>query len=369
MGGVMVSTSTGGSITGKGGNRLVIDDPHNPTQAESDAQREQAIDFYRHTLSTRLDDPKRGATVLVMQRLHTRDLAAYCLEQGFTHLCLPALAPARTTIVFPRSQRSIVREHDDPLWAERQGPAELDHQRRIQGNYGFAGQYQQEPVPRTGGMFEYSWWKYSNPPPVFDEVVQSWDLNFKAGEGHDFVVGLVAGRKGAYVYLLDRIKGRLSFVETCRAIKQMTAKYPETRRILIEDAANGPAVVDALHAEIPGILAVTPEGGKLSRAAAAQPLVEAGQVFLPHPRFPDGRLRPEFAWVEDFVDTCCAFPKGEHDDDVDALSQLLVYARKRPVGGVSLAELLRADDDATDDDEEGTIEVRWTGRFKMPRQF
>ena len=94
MGGIMVATSTGGSITGKGGNRLIIDDPHNPTQAESDAQRQQAIDFFRYTLSTRLDDPKRDAIVDVMQRLHTRDLTAVCLEQGFVHLCLPALAPS-----------------------------------------------------------------------------------------------------------------------------------------------------------------------------------------------------------------------------------------------------------------------------------
>jgi predicted phage terminase large subunit-like protein len=370
MGGIMVSTSTGGSITGKGGNRLIIDDPHNPTQVESDAQRQQSIDFYRYTLSTRLDDPKKDAVVVVMQRLHTRDLTAYCLDQGFIHLCLPALAPNRTTIVFPRSERSIIRELDEPLWPERQGRAELEQQRRILGTYGFAGQYQQEPVPRTGGMFEHSWWKYFDQPPVFDEVVQSWDLSFKDGEGHDYVVGLVAGRKGAHVYLLDRVKARLNFVDTCRAIKQMVAKYPQTRTVLIEDAANGPAVVSALHDAIPGILAVTPEGGKLSRAAASQAQVEAGQVFLPNPRFPDGRLRPECAWVEDFVDACCAFPKGDHDDDVDALTQLLVYARKRPVGRMSLAELLRDDeDDPTDEGEEGANEVRWTGRFKIPRNF
>ena len=84
-GGIMVATSTGGSITGKGGTRLIIDDPHNPTQAESDTQRQQALDFYRYTLSTRLDDPKRDAIVVVMQRLHTRDLTAVCLEQGFEH--------------------------------------------------------------------------------------------------------------------------------------------------------------------------------------------------------------------------------------------------------------------------------------------
>jgi|SRR5688572_14282401 hypothetical protein len=170
-GGIMVATSTGGSITGKGGNRLIIDDPHNPTQAESDAQRQQALDFFRYTLSTRLDDPKRDAIVVVMQRLHTRDLTAICLEQGFEHLCLPALAPSHTTIVFPRSGRTVVRELDSPLWPERQGVAELDHQRQILGSYGFAGQYQQSPVPRDGGMFKHEWWRYCDRLPTrFDDI-------------------------------------------------------------------------------------------------------------------------------------------------------------------------------------------------------
>lgn len=353
MGGIMVATSTGGSITGKGGNRIIIDDPHNPAGAESDAQRQQATDFYKYTLSTRLDDPAHDAIVLVMQRLHTRDLSAICLEQGFAHLCLPALAPSRTTIVFPRSQRTIVRELDEPLWPERQGVDELERQRQILGSYGFAGQYQQEPVPRIGGMFRYEWWPYFDQLPLFDEIVQSWDLSFKDGDGHDYVVGLVAGRVGAHIYLLDRFKARVSFVETLHAIRQMVAKYPTTRAVLIEDAANGPAVVSALHKEIRGILPVTPEGGKFSRAAAVQPQIEAGQVFLPRPRFADGQLRFEYAWVEDFVEQCSVFPKGEHDDDVDALTQVLVYMQKRPANLLSASQILAAgQDDRSDDDDD-----------------
>ena len=323
--GMMVATSVGASITGKGGNRLVMDDPHNPMQAESDAQRAHAIDFYTHTLSTRLDDKRRDATVLVMQRLHTRDLAAVCLDLGFEHLCLPALASSRTTIVFPRSGQTRVRESHEPLWPTREPVAQLDEQRQLLGSYGFAGQYQQDPVPRTGGMFVRDWWGwYDDPPGTFDEVLQSWDLAFKDGDGSDFVVGLVAGRVGAQVYLLDRYKAKASFVDTCRAIEALGARYPQTRAVLIEDAANGPAVVNALHHQIRGLLAVRPEGGKISRAAAVQPQIEAGQVSLPRPCVPDGRPIPGRAWVQDFVDTCAAFPKGAHDDDVDALTQLLV---------------------------------------------
>jgi len=373
MGGIMVATSTGGSITGKGGNRLIIDDPHSPTQAESDAQRQQALDFFNYTLSTRLDDPKRDVKVLVMQRLHTRDLTAVCLEQGFEHLCLPALAPSRTTVDFPRSGRTVVREIDAPLWPERQGVADLEHQRQVLGSYGFAGQYQQQPVPRDGGMFKVEWWQYwDHAPARFDEIVQSWDLSFKDGDGHDYVVGLVAGRVGACVYLLDRFKAKASFTETCQAIKRMVATHPATRIVLIEDAANGPAVVSALHKEIRGILAVTPEGGKRSRAAAVEPQIEAGQVFLPRPRFADGQLRFEHAWVEDFVEQCSVFPKGEHDDDVDALTQLLVYLQKRPVSQLSASQILAIgqDDDDDDHDQGNGTSNRFGGAGpRWPRQF
>lgn len=372
LGGIMVATSTGGSITGKGGNRLIIDDPHNPTQAESDAQRQQAIDFFRYTLSTRLDDPKRDAIVVVMQRLHTRDLTAICLEQGFEHLCLPALAPSHTTIVFPRSGRTVVRELDSPLWPERQGVADLEHQRQILGSYGFAGQYQQSPVPREGGMFKLAWWRYWDQCPArFDDTTLSWDLSFKGGEGHDYVVGLALGRVGAVVYVLDRFKARASFTETCCAIEQMVAKYPNARVILVEDAANGPAVVDALKKKVRGILAVTPEGGKWSRAAAAQPQIEAGQVLLPRPRFADGQLRIEYAWVEDFVEQCSLFSKGEHDDDIDALTQGLVYLQKRPVNPMSVSEILAIgqDDDDDDDDDDGSGNGYEGRRSKWRRQF
>jgi predicted phage terminase large subunit-like protein len=340
-GGIMRATSIDGSVTGMGGNRIVIDDPHNPTQAESDLQRAHAVDFYTQTLSTRLDDPQRDAIILVMQRLHTRDLAAICLEEGFRHLCLPALAPTRTMIEFPRSGLLKVRTAGEPLWPAREDAAQLEQRRRTLGEYGFAGQYQQEPVPHAGGVFHREWWRYAEPPAEFDEIIQSWDLTFTADEGADYVVGLVAGRVGALVYVLDRFKAKVSFVDTIAAIRQMCAKYPTTRAVLIEDAANGAAAVDVLRREIPGIIAVRPEGAKEARAQAVSPQVEAGQVILPPPRFSDGRLIPGRDWVEDLVDVCALFPKGPHDDDVDAISQLLLRCRARPSNVVSDGEVIQ----------------------------
>jgi predicted phage terminase large subunit-like protein len=117
----------------------------------------------------------------------------------------------------------------------------------------------------------------------------------------------------------------VNFVDTCRAIEQLTARCPQTYVVLIEDAANGPAVISALHERVRGLMPVKP---KVSRAQSIQPQIEAGQVYLPNPRWPDGSLRPGREWVDDFVATCAVFPKGAHDDDVDALSQLLVRCRQ-----------------------------------------
>jgi predicted phage terminase large subunit-like protein len=330
--GAMIAASMGGSITGKGGDRIVIDDPHSPDQAESDGQRQHAIDRFRTSLSTRLDSKRYGATVVIMQRLHVRDLSGVCLELGFEHLNLPALAPKRTTIVFPRSKRTVVREADEPLWPQREGKDELEKIRATLGTYNFAGQYLQNPIPRSGGYFPREWWNYYDMLILTPDmrIVQSWDLSFKDGDGSDFVVGLVAAHIGGEIYLLDRFKAKASFVDTCRAIRDMVKKYPTTSAILIEDAANGPAVVDTLKKEIPGIIAVSPEGGKQARANAVQAQFEARQVFLPNPVGRAGEHRAERVWVEDLVTTCAAFPKGPYDDDVDALTQLMIYLKKTP---------------------------------------
>ena len=201
--GRMLATSVGAAVTGKGGNRIVVDDPHTPLGAESAAQRHRVIEYFRRSVATRLDDKQRGAIVVVMQRLHAQDLTATCLDLGYTPLCLPAEATSRTTITFPRSGRVVTRAPGDLLWPAREGPEEMAQRTVELGAYGFAGQYQQSPSPRTGGLFERRWWAfYDDLPTGVDAGIQSWDLSVKGGPGHDFVVGLVAaGRKTRRVHI------------------------------------------------------------------------------------------------------------------------------------------------------------------------
>lgn len=149
-----------------------------------------------------------------------------------------------------------------------------------------------------------------------EEMVQSWDCSFKDLETSDFVVGQVWGRRGADFFLLDQIRERMDCPTTVKAVRQLSAKWPYSFAKVIEDKANGSAVVQILAHEIAGIIPVTPEGGKVARAAAVSPLIEAGNVYLPHPQ-----IAP---WVNDFIEECAAFPNGRHDDQVDAMTQVLL---------------------------------------------
>jgi predicted phage terminase large subunit-like protein len=185
-------------------------------------------------------------------------------------------------------------------------------------------------------VFERQWFLYYDELPAgLTDYAQSLDMAFKDTNGSDYVVGLVATRRAADIYLVDRVKGKWAFSDSCKQVTRLSRRYPQARTILIEDAANGPAIIDALRRTIGGIIPVTPEGGKMARAQAAQPRVEAGNVYLPNPA-PSGRRRPDRDWVLDFVQQLIVFPHGAHDDDVDAFTQLVVrwQQRKRPSPGV-----------------------------------
>jgi predicted phage terminase large subunit-like protein len=121
---------------------------------------------------------------------------------------------------------------------------------------------------------------------------------------------------------MDLARGQWSFTETCKQIRALVQQYPDTGPILVEKAANGAAVIDALQHQMAGILGVTPQGSKVSRAQAASISVEAKQIWLPNPRL-RGQLLRERAWVEAFLDECCQFPRGKHDDQVDAFTQVV----------------------------------------------
>ena len=159
--------------------------------------------------------------------------------------------------------------------------------------------------------------------------MQTWDCTFSGGSDNDFVAGQVWARSGGKYFMLPyRTYERLDFGPTMAAIKACHAKFPQAHAVLIEDKANGPAIISELQKEIPGVVAVNPEGGKIARAQATAPLWEAGSIELPDPQVFG------VTWMEDYLHNICAFPKAAHDDDMDATSQALIYMRSRLGGGI-----------------------------------
>ena len=332
-----IATSVGGTATGEGGNVLILDDPMNPKEAMSDTERESVNTWIEQTWSSRMNTPD-GIDLVIMQRLHEDDPTGKLLADnlGYEHIMIPMEAERRTIITLPLSGKEVEREPGDLLHEERFDHDFIARQKRRLGTYGYSGQYQQNPVPLGGGMFKEGWWRfYDRLPEVPDEIIQSWDMTFKETKDGSFVVGQVWLRKGADKYLVDQVRDLMDFPETIRQFICLTERYPEASRKLVEDKANGPAVIDTLKHRISGIVPIKPDGSKEARAAAYAAQVEAGNIYLPNPEvFPEKR-----AMVEGFIEEHSRCPKGKHWDQIDAASQAV-----RNMVSVDMSDMYNEDD-------------------------
>lgn len=314
--GGMVTAGVRGPITGKGAHLLLVDDPvKNAEEALSTTIRERTKDWWRSTARTRIEPG--GSAIITQTRWHEDDLTGWLLkeegvvEEGgiWTRIRLPAIAE-------PGDQ--LGRAEGQALWPERYDLDALAALKASSGSFWWNALYQQRPAPAEGGMLKRGWWRYWSDDPVehadeWDQLLTSWDMNFRGGPGSDYVVGQVWGRVGTKHYLLDQVRGPWNFPETLTAFRTLGERWPTITTHLIEKAANGEAVIAALRDEFGGIIGITPAGSKEARVAAVSGLVESGAVYLPEPR-----LQP---WVADFVDECASFPNAAHDDQVDAMSQ------------------------------------------------
>lgn len=334
--GVMVATSVGGSITGKGGDRIVIDDLINPEDAESKAKREAAIEFYLRTLSTRLDDKMTGAKVVIEQRTHQRDLSSVILKEGgFTHVSIPAEAPKRVVVKFPISGREIIREQGDLICPQREDKKILVAQKNTMGSRAYAAQYQQDPISKEGGLLKYEWWKFYNRAkvesvPEGDRVPESvsawaWDTAAKTGQLNDFTAGFRIGKVGNHYRVSRIVRQKLEYPDMKRRLE---VEYSGARAdsLVIEDASSGQAVIQDLRrsSDLP-VIAFSSTKDKVTRVNLISPLVEAGLVELPE----DDPLTAEF------MDQCAAFPDVEHDDMVDAFVIALMQISGKSASGAA----------------------------------
>jgi predicted phage terminase large subunit-like protein len=309
-GGNYYAVGAGGPITGRGADLLLIDDPIKSREdANSAAIRRSLQSWYQDVAYTRLQPG--GAIVLIQTRWHEDDLAGWLLREhaseGWKVISLPALA----------EQNEGWRNEGDALWTEKFPLETLSRIREAIGTAAWASLYQQRPALEQGAIFRKEWWReYAGPVECY-RTIFSLDCAFKTGQSNDFSVIAIVGesRDGYYVRHVSR--ARWEFPELKRQAIAL-AEIWKPHAVLIEDAASGQSLIQALKAEtrLP-ILPVKPQGDKVSRAHATSPLIESGRVFLP----------AEAPWLADFVDEMTSFPQSSHDDMVDAITQALNYLR------------------------------------------
>lgn len=324
-GGGRLSTSVGGTLTGRGGDIIIIDDVIKPEDAFSETVREAVNEWFRRTLVSRLNDKSSGAIICVMQRLHQYDLCGMLLEGGgWDHLSLPATAEEDEQVSLTRG-RIHHRRTGDILHPERESREVLEKQRADMGSIPYEAQYQQAPVPALGNVFKAAWlmtWPDTFDPQGHGEIVQSWDTGIKTGDDNSHSACVTALIKGKQVFIIDVWRGRLEFPDLKAKVITL-ARLHGAKTLLIEDKASGQQLIQTLRSEtnhgVPAPIGRTPDTDKFSRAQGVSSMVEAGQVLLP----------PEAHWLGEFKAELLGFPSARSDDQVDAFSQLLDWVRQR----------------------------------------
>jgi predicted phage terminase large subunit-like protein len=329
--GGVVCVGVGAGLTGRPLDLLVIDDPFSGAEeAESAYYRERVWQWWTSVGSTRLSPD--APVILINTRWHEDDLTGRLVnaEDGYRWrvINIPALADHD-----PEKDQTDPLGRDPGVWldsARRRTIVQWEQIKVQAGTRVFTSLYQGRPSPDAGNVWQRQWWRryreplWSQHPDAaeawivrdVDEVVMSWDMAFKDTKSSDYVVGQVWARRGADVYLLDQIHKRLSFTDTVVAFAALVAKWPQATRKLVEDKANGTAVINLLKSKIPGIVEVTPKESKYARANAVSPFVESGNTWLPAG---DVALFD----VDAFIEEAAGFPNAAHDDQVDAASQAL----------------------------------------------
>jgi len=324
--GFMFATSTGGTVTGEGCNTMIIDDPTKPTEALSTVQLEKSVNFWSNTLATRFNDPMNSRKVLVMQRLNEADLTGHWIKimDDVTHLVVPAIAPEAKVYSYPLSGKVRNVKAGEIMNSSRYNEAKLTSLKVDLGSYGFAAQFQQSPAPVGGGMVKQDWFTYYDFEPDGLRIRISLDATFKGGPKSDYVAIGVWGQAEAKHYLLKQVREKLSFTQTIDKLLMLVDQYPQYYEILIEEKANGAAVIDTIKERIDRLIAINPKDSKESRLNSCLPTFEAGNVVLPNPD-----LNP---WVQDFVYELTTFPKAANDDQVDQTTQYLNRVKAMHVG-------------------------------------
>ena len=315
--GYYVCAGVGGPLTGKAVDIGIIDDPiKNEEEARSPTVKRNIQRWYETVFLTRLS--RNSGHIIMATRWAVDDLAGVVAKNNgrAKALSFPAINAQGQALVPDLHPLDKLLETKAML-----SPAQ------------WSALYQQNPVQEGGNIFQEAWfkrWNLGNLPEFFDELVLSWDMTFKGTDGSDYVVGQAWARKGVSYYLLHQVRARMSYTASKGALRTMAAHFPNRSGVLVEDKANGPAVMDDLKDEIDDLIPVEPDGSKVARAYAVTPVFAAGNVYVPE----DDAAHP---WVPDYIAEMISFPAGAHDDQVDATTQAIRHLKAH---GLSVWETL-----------------------------
>lgn len=315
--GFRLGTSIDGSVTGRGGDFIIIDDPLKPMDAAMDSRRERVNDLYNSTLHTRLDSKKSGAIIVVMQRLHPDDLCGMLQRSSkWTSVCFPAIAKQEERVQIGKYDFHV-RLVGDVLQPERESLQELEDTHKQMGSFAFAAQYQQAPMSHHGVIIDpKSIRRYDQLPTRTSSsiVLQSWDTASKEGELHDYSACATVLFHQRKIYVADMLRDRFDYLTlVTRAIAHARTYRPNI--ILVEESGVGIALLAEIKKAGLPAQGVKPQHDKKIRMLLHVPKFHDGTTLLPR----------QAAWLADFEDEFFGFPHARHDDQVDALSQALTY--------------------------------------------
>jgi len=315
--GFRLATSVGGTLTGRGGGVLIVDDPIKANDAESEIARRAAIDWFRNTALSRLDEPAESIICLAMQRLHVDDLSGILIEQGWPKLVLPAIALEAADYLIGEDE-VYHRPAGQLLQPMRDSFEAIEELKLGVGSRVFAAQYQQNPTPADGNMIKAAWLgRYDTAPDrqSFERVVLSCDPAGKAGIHNDYTAIAVVGVQKQALHVLEVSRGHWTVMKMREQIIALAAEW-RVDLVIVEDTSSGMGLVQLLKEEPHlDVVGRKPDTDKQTRMSRQQGRFEAGRILLPQ----------EARWLADFENELLAFPSGRYDDQVDALLLFLEW--------------------------------------------
>ena len=321
--------ATPSNITGRRGDRVILDDPLSAENANSETEREKVNLWFRESLPTRLNNPDRSAIVVVMQRLHERDVSGLIVAEqlGYEHLMLPMRFEPERSCATVLGQADWRAEDGELLFPERFPLDTVDELEKTMGAYATAGQHQQRPAPREGGLFQRAWFKPVGAVPAgFRRRVRAWDLaatKKTATNNPDWTAGVLLSRGDDGRFLVEgcqRFRGSPMDVDTAIVNAAPVDGHATTIRLTQDPGQAGKSQAEQFVRKLAGytVIVKLATGDKATRATPAAVQCEAGNVDILVTGDPDRDV-----WVTPFLDELCLFPAGSHDDQVDAFADAL----------------------------------------------